>query len=140
MPNGSTAPASDICKLEHKLRDPARIVDIVPVLVHTSLLSASKLASTVYIKIYDRKEVNVYDSSTTKIILSEESLLKGWWCQQSTLWRIPLTPQVKNLNMDTLLLYIPNGKHYLNSLYEILRTVAMLNNFSIFMQDRPTPK
>ena len=77
VPNGSTAPASDVCKLEHKLRDPARTVDIFPGLVNASLLSTSKLASAGYITVYDGKEVNLYDSSTAKIIVSAEAVLKG---------------------------------------------------------------
>ena len=51
---------------------------MVPGLVDASLLSTSKLASAGYIKVYDGKEVNVYDGSTTKNIVSEEAVLKGW--------------------------------------------------------------
>ena len=87
---------------------------MVPGLVNASLLSTSKLASAGYIKVYYRKEVNLYDSSTTKIIVSEEAVLKGWRYPKSTLWCIPLTSQVKNLNTDTLLLDRPDGQHSLN--------------------------
>ena len=80
MPNGSTAPASDVCKVEYNLRDPVRAVDIFPVLVNASLLSASKLAIASYITVYDQKEVNVYKCSTTKSIVSEEAVLKGLQC------------------------------------------------------------
>ena len=95
MPNRGTATVSDVCKLEHELQDPVRTVDMVPDLVDYSLLGTSKLASAGYIKIYDGKEVNIYDSNTTKIIVSEEEVLKGWRCPKSMLWRIPLTSQVK---------------------------------------------
>ena len=71
MPNGYTAPDSDVCKLEHELQNPACIVDMVPDLVESSLLSTCKLASAGYIKIYDNKKVNIYDSNTTKAIVSE---------------------------------------------------------------------
>ena len=96
IPSGGTDPDSDVCKLKHELRDPSRTVDMVPDLVDSSLLSTSKIASAGYIKIYDGKEVNFYDSNTTKIIVSEEAVLKGWRCPKSTLWPIPLTSQVKN--------------------------------------------
>ena len=140
MPNSSTAPASDFCKLEHKIRDPAITLNMVPGLVNASLLSRRNLASSGYTAGYDRKEINIYDGSTTKVIVSEEDSLKGWRCPQSTLWLTPLPSQVKNLNTDTLLLDSSDEQQSLNSLYEILRTTAMLEYLSIFMQDRPTPK
>ena len=95
MPNRGTATVSDVCKLEHELQDPVRTVDMVPDLVEYSLLGTSKLASAGYIKIYDGKEVYNYDSNTTKIIVSEEEVLKGWRCPNYTLWNILLTSQVK---------------------------------------------
>ena len=55
MPNGSTDPASDICKLEHKLRVPVRTFNMVPGLVDASLLSTIKLTSASYITVYDGK-------------------------------------------------------------------------------------
>ena len=109
MPNVSTAQASDICKLEHPLWDSARTVDMVTGLVYSFLLITRKLASVGYITVYNRKEVNIYNGHTTKIIVSEEALLKGWRCPRSTLCHIPLTSQVKNLNTDSLLLNSSNG-------------------------------
>ena len=95
MPNGGTAPASDVCKIEHELWDTVRTVEMVPELVDSSLLSTSNLASASYITIYDGKEVNIYDSNTTKIFVSEKAVLKGWSFPKSTLWRISLTSQEK---------------------------------------------
>ena len=135
MPNGTTAPASNVCKLQHNLRDPARTVDMVPGLVDASLLSTSKLATAGYITVYDGNEVNVYDGTTTKIVVSEEAVLKGWRCPKSTLWRIPLTAQVRNLNTDTLLLDSPDGQHSLNSLYEVPQTATLLKHISVFMNN-----
>ena len=76
MPNGSTAPASDVYKIEQKLQDTARTVDMVPGLIYASLLSTSKTASSGYITVYGGKEVNVYNGSTTKIIVSKEAVIK----------------------------------------------------------------
>ena len=106
---------------------------MVPDLFNASILSTSKLASAGYITVYDEKEVNVYDGGNTKIIVSEEAILKGWKFPQFTLWRTPLTSRVKNLNMDNLLLDSLDGQHPLNSLYEIMRTTAMIDHISIFM-------
>ena len=140
MPNGGTAPDFDVYKLEHELQDPSWTVDMVPGLVDSSLLSTRKLASAGYIKIYDGKEVNIYDSNTTKIIVSEEAVLKGWRCPKSTLWRIPITSQVKFLNTDILILEIPDGQHSLNYRYEVSQTYTMLEHLATFMQDRPPPR
>ena len=140
MPNGGTAPDFDVYKLEHELQDPSWTVDMVPGLVDSSLLSTSKLASAGYIKIYDGKEVNIYDSNTTKIIVSEEAELKGWRCPKSTLWRIPLTSQVKTLNTDTLLVDIPDGQHSLKYMYEFPQTYEILEHLAVFIQDRPPPQ
>ena len=52
MTDVSTAPASDVCKLDHKLRDPARTVDMISGLIDSSLLSTRKLASAGYITVY----------------------------------------------------------------------------------------
>ena len=136
MTNGGTAPASDVCKIDHELRDPSLTVDMVPDLVDSSLLSNIKLSITGYITIYDGIKVNIYDSITTKIIVSEEAVLKGWRCLKSTLWRIPLTSQVKILNTDTLLLDSPDGQHSFKSIYEVPHTSAMLEHLALFMQDR----
>ena len=137
MPNISTAPASDVCKLEHRLWDPACTVDMVPRLIDSSLLSASKFASAGYITVYNGKEVNLYDKHTTKIIVSEEAVLKGWRCPRSTLWRITLASQVKNLNTDTLLLNSPDDHHSLNSMYKVPQTAAMIEHHTLIMQDIP---
>ena len=60
IPNRGTAPASDVCKIEHELRDLDRTVDMVPDLVGSSLLSTRKFASAGYITLYDGRDVNIY--------------------------------------------------------------------------------
>ena len=79
-------------KMEHKLRDPARDVHIVPILQHVSLLDTSKMADANCIAIYDNDEVNFYDGNTVKIEVSEEAVLRGYKCPQTKLWRVPLRP------------------------------------------------
>ena len=64
MPNGSTAPVSDVFKIKHKIQDPARTVNMVPGLINASLLITINLLSPCYITVYDKKEVNVYNDST----------------------------------------------------------------------------
>jgi len=51
LPNGNTAKTSTRAKLNLQLREPARTVDMVPDLKHSSLISASKFADANYITI-----------------------------------------------------------------------------------------
>ncbi len=65
-----------IHKLNHNLWEPARSVNIVPSLVGNSLLSTVKMAKASYMAIYDDKEVNFYNITTTKItVFFEETLI-----------------------------------------------------------------
>ncbi len=74
---GDQARATTVNKLHHKIRKPACSVHIVPTVQH-SLLSTSKLVEADYVAIYNKQEVNFYDAMTTKIMVSEEAVLKGW--------------------------------------------------------------
>ena len=64
--------------MEHKVQETARNVDILPDLVHHTLLSDRKFSD--YISIYDGNEANIYDGKTAKIQISEAEVLKGWQC------------------------------------------------------------
>ena len=119
LPNGAVAPATTVNKLLHKVRTPARDVNIVPSLVKNSLLSTSKFADAGYTAIYDENEVNFFDAKTTKIIVSADAVLKGWRCPSTKLWRVPLVPIVTNLNTDTIILDHPSGQNSLNSMYTV---------------------
>jgi hypothetical protein len=78
LPNGATAAATIIHKLHHNLREPACSINIVPSIVVNSLLSTVKMVETRYTAIYDDKEVNFYDTATTKIKVLADTILKGW--------------------------------------------------------------
>ncbi len=65
-----------IHKLHHNLREPA--INIVPSLVGNSLLSTVKMVEAGYTAIYDDKEVNFYDTATTKTTVLADAILKGW--------------------------------------------------------------
>ena len=77
LPNRATAAATMIHKLHHNLREPACSINIVPSLVG-NLLSTVKVVEASYTAIYDDKEVNFYDTVTTKITLLADTILKGW--------------------------------------------------------------
>jgi hypothetical protein len=104
LPNGATAAVTMVHKLHHNLRESACSVKIVSSLVGNSLLSTVKMVEAGYTAIYDDKEVNFYDTVTTKITVLVDTILKGWHCPQAKLWRVLLVDNVRNKNMDTLLL------------------------------------
>ena len=78
LPTGGTAQASRKANLHHRLRQPAREVDIVPSLAEHTLISASKFADANYFTVYDDKEVNIYDGETTNIYVTEKAVLQGF--------------------------------------------------------------
>jgi hypothetical protein len=78
LPNGAVAPATTVNKLLHDVRAPAQDVNIVPSLVGNSLLSTSKFAEAGYTAIYDKDKVNFYNARTTKIMVSADTVLRGW--------------------------------------------------------------
>ncbi|MCP4744891.1 MAG: hypothetical protein GY874_01945, partial [Desulfobacteraceae bacterium] len=90
--------------------------------VHTSLISACKAADAGYITVLDKDELNIYDSKTTRIIISEKAVLSGYRCKHSGLWRIPLRPIIKNENLDTLLMNGPPPNEAISHVFELPST------------------
>jgi hypothetical protein len=119
LPDGTTAAASTVDKLLHYVREPARSANIVPTLANNSLVSTSKFVDAGYTVVYDDKEVNYYKKATTKISVSEDAVLQGWQCPCKKMWRVPLVPDVWNLNTDTILLDHPLGHSSLHAMYEV---------------------
>jgi hypothetical protein len=103
MPNGKVKEASDMDELQHNVRHPTKDVHIVPGIECDSLLSILKFANANYVAIFDKDKVNIYDANKTTIIVSRGTILQGWRCKQTNLWRIPLIKNVTNENTDTVL-------------------------------------
>jgi hypothetical protein len=122
LPNGTTAAASTVNKLLHNVREPTRSANFVPTLANNSLISTSKFVDAGYTVVYDDKEVNYYEKATTKIISTEDAVLRGWQCPRDKLWRVPLVSDVQNLNTDTVLLDHPLGHLSLHGMYEVANT------------------
>ena len=78
--DGRQTPGPNIVKLHHPIREPARTVDMVPALAGQSLLSGAKFAEAGYILVCNGNEVNLYYSRTARIVVSEEAVLKVWFC------------------------------------------------------------
>eukprot|EP00804_Cyclotella_cryptica_P020425 CCRYP_014405-RA/>CCRYP_014405-RA protein AED:0.11 eAED:0.09 QI:0/-1/0/1/-1/1/1/0/940 len=119
LPTGGTAQATHISQLMLNVRAPANQVDIVPNLTQT-LLSGSKFADAGYTAVYDKDEVNFYDSN--KIHVNATSILQGYRCPHTGLWRVPLRQITCNINNDTLILDSPCGTKSLNTKYVVPST------------------
>ena len=117
LPTGGTATATSTAKLLLSVREPANEVDIIPNLEQT-LLSTSKFADAGYTAVYDKDEINFYNSNTIKI--EEAAVIRGYRCTRTGLWRVPLVPIILNENTDTVLLDCRTQT--LNSAYEIPST------------------
>eukprot|EP00804_Cyclotella_cryptica_P005331 CCRYP_020409-RA/>CCRYP_020409-RA protein AED:0.39 eAED:0.39 QI:0/-1/0/1/-1/1/1/0/334 len=122
LPTGSTAKATKVAKLLHKVRTPANIVNIVPSLGQT-LLSGSKFADAGYTAVYDKAEVNFYDANT--IHITEKAVLTDYRCTHTGLWRVPLRPIITNENEDTLVLDSTCGHHSTNTRYKVPPTTRI---------------
>ena len=81
---------------------------MVPALAGQSLLNGAKFAEAGYISVCDCDEANLYDSRTARIVVSEEAVLKGWFCPHTKMLRISLQAKVTDLKKHTLVLDVPN--------------------------------
>jgi hypothetical protein len=122
LPNRTTAAASTVNKFLYNVREPTQSANIVPTLANNSLISTSKFVDAGYTVVYDDKEVNYYKKATTKIILLEDAVLRGWQCPRNKLWHVPFIPDVWNLNIDSILLDHPLGHSSLHTMYEVANT------------------
>jgi hypothetical protein len=103
MPNGEVEEASNMDELQHDVRHPTKDVHIVPGIERDSLLSIPKFADANYVAIFYKDEVNIYDANKTTIVILRGAILRGWRCNQTNLWRIPLINKVTNEKTDTVL-------------------------------------
>ncbi len=78
LPDGATTAATMIHKLHHNLREPACSVNIISSLIGNSLFSTVKMVKASHTAIYNDKEVNFYNTMTTKITVLADTILKGW--------------------------------------------------------------
>ena len=76
MPNGEVKEASNMDKLHHNVRHPAKGMHIVPGIKRDSLLSIPKFVNANYIVIFDRDEVNIYDANIITIVVSRAQSYK----------------------------------------------------------------
>ena len=65
------------------------------------------MADAGYLIIYDDEEVNIYDMHSTTFMVSRCSVIQGWRCNETGLWRIPLVENVTNLDTETMICRVP---------------------------------
>ena len=70
---------------------------MIPDLKGASLISTGKLADVLYISIFDKEEVCIYDSTNTKSIVTRGAILKGYRDKESQLWHILLKKVVTTI-------------------------------------------
>ncbi len=134
LPNRTRTPASDIHQLHHDVRQPAKDVHIVPTIASNSLLSTAKFAAAGYITVFDGKEVNIYDANNTKVSVTREAILPGWFDKKANLWRVPLLLVVCNPTTKTVLVakppteFLPDYPSPLDAIHNVykLKTQAEL--------------
>ena len=118
LPTGGTAHATHLSQLLLDVRAPANQVDIVP----------SKFADAGYTAVYDKNEVNFYNSD--KIHIHATSILQGYRCPRTGLWRVPLQKIIRNINADTLILDSPCGMKSRNTRYIVPSTETVRDHLT----------
>lgn len=133
VPMGELARGTEQVKLLNALQDPARNINIIPATKRDTLISTGKFEDAGCVSLFDKNGVKIYNGASTKIDISEETILTGWKCPDTGLFQIPLKPFVTNVNIDTVLLdnkklrliveSRPGMEHTINNVYELLSTV-----------------
>ena len=121
LPDEHAVKSKDKLTLRHKLRKGAFGMNVTPG-VHTSLIIVCQIADEGYVTVFDENECNIYDGKKVKIVISEKSVLKGYRCKNSGLWRIPLKDTILNENMDTIIIDRPNLGESISHIFELPST------------------
>ena len=65
------------------------------------------MADAGYLTIFEGKEMNIYDMHNTTYTVSRGSILRGWRCNKTGLWRIFMVEDIKNMNTETVICKTP---------------------------------
>ena len=82
---GHMKKATNTATTNHKLREPARTFNMVPVVVINLLASTSKFCDAKYITLFDKEDVNVYDAGKKLVTISNPPIIKVSWDAARTL-------------------------------------------------------
>ena len=89
MALGHTAPGGDVVDLPLPLREAAREGHTVEG-TQNNLYSVNRLVKQGYAALFTDDGFKVYDATNTKIRVSRDAVLNGYYCPDASLWRIPL--------------------------------------------------
>ena len=77
MATGHITPGGEEALMDHEVREPAKICDIVPGITEDSLVNKSKFVDNGYFTFFGVKEVNIYDARNTQITVTRGAFLRG---------------------------------------------------------------
>ncbi len=89
LPDKTRIRASKKIWLKHNLRPKASKMNIIPNL-HSTLISVPKMSDADYIVVFNKKEVRIYDATTTIVSASKSPILVTPCCQDTGLWKLHL--------------------------------------------------
>ena len=118
MPNNTKAQATDVKKLRWPPMSTATEMNVGPGL-HTTLVSVPKMADANYVTVFDRTKARVYDGTKVKLQVKEKTILEGYRCPATGLWRVPLKSHVTNSNTETLLLNQPSPTEAICNIFNL---------------------
>ncbi len=75
LPDETQTAADTISKLPWNIWQPSKDIHIVPSIAKNSLLSIPKTSDAGYIRVFDNKEVNIYDVRDTKVLVMRQAIL-----------------------------------------------------------------
>ena len=79
LADGHPTLATTINMLDHKVREPARNINMVPELANQYLPRGGKSIEAGYVSVRDGQEVSISDGHTTKITVSGVHPTQEWW-------------------------------------------------------------
>jgi hypothetical protein len=110
LPDGTRTAADIISELPHDICHFAKDIHIVPTITKNSLLSIPKMAYAGHITVFNDKEINIYNARDTKVLVTRQAILQGWYDKKVMLWCVPLIPIVFNKNTDMVFTTKPPTK------------------------------
>ncbi len=70
LPGAKIKSATEIVEYPFKVRGPANKLHITPIITTNLLLSTGQFVTTNYITVFDKEEVNIYDTNDTNTIIA----------------------------------------------------------------------
>ena len=70
-------------------------------------MSMNVVADAGYLTFSNKEEVKINNMHNTAFTVSRGSVLRGWRCNETELWRIPLVENLTNLNTETMIFGAP---------------------------------